>query len=204
MSTILEEPELAVDAPPIVIQLLPVLNMSEDEFFEFCQINRELRIEKNAEGELLVMAPAGCDSSDFNADITWQLRGWAKRNGTGTSFDSSAGFRLPNKAVRSPDASWVSFARLNALTKKVRQKFLPLCPEFVIELRSPSDRVSDLKAKMQEYIENGAKLGLLIVPEQKRVYVYQPNQPVQELSDCETVSCDSVLPGFVLVVKEIW
>ena len=204
MSTLIQEPELATGTSPIVIHMQPVLNLSEDEFFHFCQINRELRIERNAQGELIIMSPTGGESGDQDSEINMQLRNWSKRNGTGTTFSSSTGFRLPNGSVRSPDASWISYARLNTLSKEQRRKFIPLCPEFVIELRSPSDLLSDLRAKMQEYLENGVQLGLLIVPEQKRVYIYQPNQPVQELEGCDTVSCDSVLPGFELVVKEIW
>ena len=204
MSTIIQEPELTTGTAPLVIQLHPILNLSEDEFFDFCQINRDLRIERSAQGELIIMAPSGGDSSSRNARLNYQLFSWALRNGTGTVYDSSGGFELPDGATRSPDASWVSNARLKKLSAAQREKFLPLCPEFVIELRSPSDRVSDLQAKMQEYMENGAQLGLLIVPEQKRVYVYRPNYTPEVLDNCETVACDPVLPGFELVVKEIW
>ena len=204
MSTIIQEPDLTTGTAPLLLSLKPVLNFSEDEFFDFCQINRDLRIERSAQGELIIMAPSGGDSSSRNARLNYQLFSWALRNGTGTVYDSSGGFELPDGATRSPDASWVSNARLKKLSAAQREKFLPLCPEFVIELRSPSDRVSDLQAKMQEYIDNGAQLGLLIVPEQKRVYVYRPNHTPEVLDNCETVACDPVLPGFELVVKEIW
>lgn len=203
MSTAIQE-TLDLGTAPIVLQMRPVLNLSEDQFFEFCQVNRDLRIERTEQGEMIVMAPAGGDSSGKNAELTRQLANWAKQNGTGKCFDSSCGYILPNSAVRSPDASWISHARLKTLTAEQRRKFMPLCPEFVIELRSPSDRLADVQAKMQEYVNNGVRLGLLLDPDVKRVYLYQPNQPVEILDQCETISCDSVLPGFELIVKEIW
>ena len=203
MSTMLHEPETETGTAPLVLHFKPVLNLSENEFFAFCQINRDLRIERTALGEIIVMAPAGFDSSGGNLELLRQLANWALQDRSGVARDSSCGYTLPNGSVRSPDASWVSNERLKLLTKKQRQKFAPLCPEFVVELRSPSDRISDLKAKMEEYIENGALLGLLIVPEKKRVYVYRPNQSVEQLDHCETVSCEPVLPGFELMLQEI-
>lgn len=189
---------------PIVVHLKPVLDLSDDQLFEFSQLNRELRIERNAEGELVLMPPTGGDTGECNAEITMQLRWWAKQDGTGATFDSSTGFRLPNGAVRSPDASWVSHARLNTLSAEQRRKFIPLSPDFVIELRSPTDNLSGLQKKMQEYINNGTQLGLLIDPARKRVYVYLPNQPVRETDNQETISCNPVLPGFELALREIW
>jgi Uma2 family endonuclease len=184
--------------------LKPVLELTPDRFFELAGINRDLRMELTAEGELIVMPPAGSESSDQNTEITMQLRMWAKRDGTGRTFDSSGGFTLPNGAVRSPDASWVERSRLEALTDEQRKKFVPLCPDFVIELRSPTDSLSVSRDKIQEYLDNGAKLGWLIDPEQKRVYVYRPQSEVKELHNPEKISGDPILSGFVLNLREVW
>jgi len=195
---------LDLDQQPLIVHLKPVLNLTEDQFFQFCQINRDLRIERNARGELIVMPPAGGETGDRDAEITMQLRSWAKRDSTGATFGSSTGFLLPNNAVRSPDAAWVLKSRLAKLTAKQKKKFLPLCPDFVIELRSPTDSLNILKEKMQEYLDNGLRLGWLIDPDRRRVYIYRPEVPIQQLDDPETVSGDPVLPGFVLDLRELW
>jgi Uma2 family endonuclease len=190
--------------PPLIVQLRPVLDLTDDQLYEFCQINRDLRIERNRQGELIIMPPTGGETSERNAEIIIQLGSWAKRNGEGATFDSSGGFRLANGAVRSPDAAWVKHARLNALSPEERQKFLPLCPEFVIELHSPIDSLGVLREKMQEYVDNGAQLAWLIDPEQKRVYVYRPGDPVQELEHPEKISGQPLLNRFELDLREIW
>lgn len=190
--------------PPLIVQLRPVLDLTDEQLFEFSQINRDLRIERNARGELIIMPPTGGETGDRNAELTMQLRQWAKRDGTGSTFDSSTGFRLPNKAVRSPDGSWVRRSRLDSLTPEQMKKFIPLCPDFVVELRSPTDSLSVTQEKMQEYIENGALLGWLIDPEQRRVYVYRPHRPVEELNEPASLAGDPLLPGFVLDLSEIW
>ncbi|MGH8550053.1 MAG: Uma2 family endonuclease [Methylococcales bacterium] len=189
---------------PLKVELKPVIQLNDDEFFEFCQINRDLRIERNARGELLLMPPTGAETGDRNAEITTQLRIWAKGEGTGISFDSSTGFSLPNSAVRSPDASWVRKSRYAILSAEQRKKFVHLCPDFVLELRSPSDELTVLQAKMQEYLDNGARLGWLIDSEAKRVYVYRPQTPVNCLEGVDSLSGDPVLSGFVLRLREIW
>ena len=187
----------------VLLRLPPDLHLTDDQFYEFCRLNRELRIERTAQGGLVIMAPAGGDSSDKNAEITMQLRLWAKRDGTGRTFDSSGGFLLPNGATRSPDASWVRNDRLAALTAEERAKFLPLCPDCVIELRSPTDGLSALQEKMREYMENGAQLGWLIDPLGSQVFVYRPGAPVECLEAPERVSGDPVLPGCRLELAEI-
>lgn len=149
------------------------------------------------------MAPAGGDASDRNAEIAFQLRRWAKRDGSGRTFDSSGGFRLPNGAVRSPDASWVGNARLATLTDDQRRRFLPLCPDFVVELRSPSDSLPALQDKMREYIDNGARLGWLIDPAGGQVFVYVAGTAPERLDTPAGVSGDPVLPGFRLDMDEI-
>ncbi len=200
-----EEPKVFEDETQLItLQLRPVIELTEDQFFEFCQLNRDLRIERTAEGELEIMPPAGWKTSDRNAETSMQLRLWAKRNGAGVATDSSGGFTLPNGATRSPDAAWISHARLAKVTEEQKEKFLPLCPDFVIEVRSPTDRLSVLQRKMQEYIDNGAQLGWLLVPQARRVYVYRPQQPVEILENPETLVGDPVLPGFVLDLREIW
>ncbi len=147
---------------PIVVHLKPVLNLSDEQLYDFSQINRDLQIERNAREELIIMPPTGGDAGERNAEITMKLRQWAKHDKTGATFDSSTGFRLPNGAVRSPDAAWVKYSRLRTLTSEQRKKFIPLCPDFVVELRSPRDNLNDLQEKMQEYMENGAELGWLL------------------------------------------
>lgn len=190
--------------PPLILHLQPVLELSHDQFYEFAQINRDLRIERNAQGELIIMPPTGGETGARNAEITMQLGLWAKNDGTGAAFDSSTGFRLPNGAVRSPDASWVRHSRLAILDSEERKKFIPLCPDFVVELRSATDSLSVLQEKMQEYLDNGARLGLLLDPEQGRVYIYRLSVPVEELEDPETISGEPILAGFFLDLSQIW
>ena len=198
----------AVPAPPdsfpLVMHLQPVLDLSDDQFYEFCQLNRELRIERTAQGELVIMPSAGWSTSEQNAEISMQLRLWAKRDGAGTTTDSSGGFVLPNKAVRSPDAAWIQHTRMATLTEEQKRKFLPVCPDFVIELRSPTDSLSLLQEKMQEYIDNGVRLGWLIDPSQRRVDICRPENPVERLENPDFVSGNPVLVGFTLDLREIW
>lgn len=198
------DPDLGPDALPVVVRLEPVFDLTDEKFFEFCQINRDVRIERNAEGDLLIMPPTGGETGSRNAELTMQLRQWAKRDGQGTAFDSSTGFNLPNKATRSPDASWVRNSRLEQLTPEQKKKFVPLCPDFAIELRSPTDGLRTLRKKMEEYIQNGAQLGWLIDPDPKRVYVFRPGQPVEELVEPSNLKGDPLLSGFVLDLNEIW
>jgi Uma2 family endonuclease len=188
----------------VVLRLRPVVELSGDQLLELSSLNDDLRLELTAEGELIVMTPAGGESGRRNFELTVQLGTWTKRDGTGVAFDSSTGFTLPNGAIRAPDASWVERSRYEALSPEQREKYPPLCPDFVVELRSPSDRLSTLQEKMVEYVENGARLGLLLDPARKRVYVYKPGEPVRELADPEEVSADPVLPGFVLKPREVW
>lgn len=195
---------LSPDNLPLIVQIQPVLNLTDEQFYEFCRLNAELRVERTARGELLIMPPAGWETSEQNAEISMQLRQWAKRDGTGTTTDSSGGFILPNTAIRSPDAAWIRYDRLASLTAEQRTKFLPLCPDFVIELRSPTDSLTTLQSKMLEYIENGVRLGWLIDPVQGHVYVYSPDSPVVRLDNPDSLSGDPVLPGFRLDLGEIW
>jgi len=176
---------------------------SEDEFFDFCQANRDLRIERTAKGEILVMSPAGGRSSNQSLEVSRQLGNWAIQDKTGVAFDSSGGFILPNGGMRAPDAAWVQLARLQKLSRREKEKFIPLCPDLVIEVASPSDRISDLREKMLEYIQAGLRLGWLILPSSKQVEIYTPDG-VQTLTAPETLTGDPVLPGFRLVLASIW
>ena len=186
------------------IRLQPALCPTEDQFYEFCRLNRELRIERGAEGEVTIMPPAGWENARRNAVITAQLQVWATRDGSGSTADSSAGYVLPNGAVRSPDASWVNSARLASVTAEQRSRFLPLCPDFVIELRSPADRLPALQDKMAEYITDGTSLGWLIDPLNREVFVYRPGLDVERLDEPESLSGHPVMTGFELRMGGIW
>jgi Uma2 family endonuclease len=190
--------------PYLTIHLSPALVLTDEQFFELCQINSDLRLERNAKGDIIVMPSTGGETSNRNQEVTRQLGNWAKRDDTGAAFDSSAGFKLPNGAERSPDAAWISRERLGQLTPEQKKKFIPLCPDFVIELLSPTDSLAATQSKMVEYVDNGARLGWLIHAEAKRVYVYRPGTPVEELKDLTKVSADPELPGFTLDLQDIW
>jgi Uma2 family endonuclease len=179
------------------------LDWSEDEFFRFCQANPNLRIERTANREIIVMSPAGGYSSYQNLQVTRQLGAWAEMDKTGIAFDSSAGFRLPNGAMRSPDAAWVRLSRLQELTHREKEQFIPLCPDFVIEVASPSDEISGLREKMREYVQAGLRLGWLILPRSTQVEVYTPSD-LHVLESPNTLSGDPVLPGFTLDLAFIW
>ena len=194
----------AEDSLPIVLRLSPVIEMTEAEFLAFCEQNHEVRIERTANGELEIMPPVGMYGSNKNSEISRQLGNWARRDGTGDTFDSSGGFTLPNGAKRSPDAAWIPRSRLAELTTEDKRGFGHICPDFVIELRSRSDRLSVLRAKMNEYVENGARLGWLIDPQSRRVYVYRPGLEVEILENPESVSAEPELAGFTLELADIW
>ncbi len=189
---------------PLTVNLPAIKSMSVEQFYEFCLANRDLRIERTASGEVVIMPPAFSDTGNRNGKIFQQLANWADQNGTGETFDSSAGFILPNGATRSPDASWMKLERWNALTEEQKASFAPICPDFVIELRSYSDTLSGLQDKMQEYIDNGASLGWLIDRKNRKVYIYRPNQEPEVLDNPETVSGDPEQPRFVLRMAKIW
>ena len=191
-------------AEGLLVRLQPALCPTEDQFYEFCRINSDLRIERNPDGGVLVMEPAGWETGEKNAEITFQLKAWANENGRGRAVDSSAGYRLPNGAMRSPDASWVRNERLATVSPAERAKFIPLCPNFVVELRSPTDRLQRLEAKMAEYIANGAELGWLIDPIRQRVSVYRPGSTVEVLYAPVAVSGDPVLEGFRFRLERVW
>lgn len=189
---------------PITLRLPSTADLSDEEFFEFCQLNRDLRIERTAQHELVIMTPTGSETDERNFDLIGQLWAWAKQDGSGVGFGSSGGFTLPNGAVRSPDAAWIRRDRWDAITPEQRQKFAPICPDFVVELRSVSDRLPTLQSKMEEYIANGTALGWLIDRPACQVYIYQPNQAPICLNHPASLSGDPLLPGFALDLGSIW
>jgi Uma2 family endonuclease len=193
-----------IEQAPLVVHPIPSHRMDDDEFFEFCQLNGDLRIERSSEGDIILMAPTGGSSGRNNANLIIQFGIWAKRDGTGTIFDSATGFILPNSAVRAPDVSWVLNKRLDELTDEQWDKFLPLCPDFVLELRSRTDPLHIQQAKMSEYLANGARIGWLIDPIRKQAHIYRPGGPVEILAMPSQLEGEEVLPGFTLELAEIW
>ncbi|MBU7582672.1 MAG: Uma2 family endonuclease [Nostoc sp. TH1S01] len=190
---------------PLVIQIPPSMQMTDEQFFDFCQINRDLRIECNQFGEISIMPPTGSETGNREFNIAGQLWVWSEQNGTGIAFSSSTGFTLSTGAKRSPDASWMKLERWNVLSAEQQQRFAPICPDFVVELRSPSDSLQPLKDKMTEYMqEPGVQLGFLIDRKHRRVYIYRPHQPEECLENPDTVSGEPALPGFVLNMSKVW
>ena len=177
--------------------------LTSEQFYRLCNDNPELRMELTAKGELILMSPTGAKTGYRNSELNYQLVGWAKADGNGITFDSSTVFALPTGAKRSPDASWIQRKRWDALSDEEQEKFAPLCPDFVAELRSPSDQLATLEAKMDEYIQNGARLGWLLDPIEKRIYVYRPGRKVEVLNNPTRVEGEDVLKGLVVDLQEI-
>ncbi len=188
----------------LTLNLSPVVRLSDDDFYNLCQVNRDLRLERTVKGELVVMSPTGGEGGKGEADLITDLNIWNRFSGLGIVFSSSTGFKLPNGADRSPDAAWVKKERWEALTPQQRRKFPPLAPDFVIELRSATDELATLQQKMQEYMENGVSLGWLIDPQNRQVEVYRQGQPKQTLESPSSLSREDALPGFVLNLNRIF
>lgn len=188
----------------LTLKLKPIINLTDEQFFQLCQENENIRLERTAKGELIIMPPAGGETGNRNAGLTAQLWIWNEQSKLGQVFDSSTGFKLPNGANRSPDSAWVKLERWNALTDEEQNKFPPLCPDFVVELLSPSDSLKDTQEKMQEYLENGIRLGWLINRKTRQVEIYRPGAEVEVLDNLVQVSGESVLPGFVLNLAAVW
>lgn len=187
----------------LTISLDTILNLTDEKLFQLCQQNRDLRFERNAQGELAIMAPEGSDRGRRNIDIGSRVWNWNEQKKLGVVFGSSAGFILPNGAMRSPDVSWIIKDRWDALTPAQQAKFAPICPDFVIELMSPSDNLRIVQAKMQEYQENGTRLGWLINRSNKQVEIYRIDT-VEILQAPITLSGAEVLPEFTLSMESIW
>ena len=188
----------------ITLDLNRIIKLTEEQFYLLCQENPDLKLERNAKGELIVMPPTGGETAKRNVKLIVQLALWNEHTQLGEVFDSSTGFTLPNKADRSPDVSWVEKSRWEALTPQQREKFIPLCPDFVIEILSPSDSLKKTQDKMQEYMDNGCRLGLLINRKKQQVEIYRPDREVEVLQAPQTIPVEDVLPGFTLNLRQIW
>ncbi|OCQ97899.1 hypothetical protein BCD67_01845 [Oscillatoriales cyanobacterium USR001] len=188
----------------ITLNLNPIIKLTEEQFYQLCRENSDLKLERNAKGELIVMPPTGGETGKSNVKVIVPLAIWNEQTELGEVFDSSTGFTLPNKADRSPDASWVEKSRWEGLTAEQREKFIPLCPDFVIEILSPSDSLKKTQEKMQEYIDNGCRLGWLIRRKNREVYIYRLGKEVEVLQSPQTLSGENVLPGFTLNLQRVW
>ncbi len=203
----------------LTLNLNSVITLTSEEFYQLCQDNPDLKLERNATGELIIMPPTGGETGKRNVNLILQIAQWNEQNQLGEVFDSSTGFTLPNGADRSPDVSWVEKSRWDSLTKEQREKFLPLCPDltkeqrekflplcpdFVIEILSPSDRLPKVQEKMQEYLENGCRLGLLINRKKQELEIYRPHQQVEIIQAPQSFAAEDVLPGFSLNLQKIW
>jgi Uma2 family endonuclease len=184
----------------VVLNLDPVVHLTDEQFYDLCMANRDLKLERNKEGELIVVSPVGGESGNQEADLIVDVGIWNRQTQLGKVFSSSTIFRLPNGAERSPDVAWVQLERWEALTPEQRVKFPPLVPDFAIELRSQTDRLKPLQEKMLEYLENGLRLGWLIDPQGQQVEIYRPGKPVEVVRLPAKLSGESVLPGFVLTL----
>lgn len=189
---------------PLVLSMRPPATMDDEQFTALCQQNRDLRLERAADGDLIILPPVMGDGGIKSAELTRQIANWANLDGMGRVFGASGGFRLTNGAIRSPGTSWVSRSRLAALPSAKRPRFVPLCPDFVVELRSSTDRLPPMKNKMKEYLANGAQLGWLLDPRQRCIYVYRPGLPEERLDNPVTLAGDPLLPGFLLDVQRVF
>ena len=181
----------------LILNLSPTIELTDEQFFQLCQNNQDLRIERTAQGELIIMPPTGWGSGSRNARLTQRLGNWTDANGAGVAFDSSTGYKLPNGANRSPDASWISRKRLKALNPDPA-RFMPMAPDFAVELRSATDGLRATKRKMQEYLDCGVRLCWLIDPQNQQVEIYRLGKDVEVLKSPASLFGEDVLPGFVL------
>ena len=210
MSTVIDKADEKIDwGKGFYDEMFPISlkintkSWTSDEYFDFCRKHEDLQIETNKDGDLLIMPPTGAETGNKNAEIIIEIGIWARKNKQGKVFDSNTEFELPSGAKKSPDASWILKERYYALTLEQRQKIPPICPDFVVELRSKSDRLKPIPDKMAEYIENGVRLGWLIDPYKKQVHIYRKNGEIEILDEPKTVSGEDVLAGFELDLAEI-
>lgn len=186
------------------IDLSAITTLTVDQFDRLCQANPDLKFERTPAGELVIMSPTGGETGKNNAKLVARFVNWNEQHNLGEVFDSSTCFRIPGGGDRSPDVTWVEKSRWDALTPDEQRRFPPLCPDFALELLSPSDNLSTLQAKMQEYINCGLRLGWLVNPQEKQVEIYRPQQPVEVLQAPEVVSGEAVLPEFSLQLAWLW
>ncbi len=188
----------------LTLNLSPIVKLTDPEFERLALFNRDLRLELTATGELVIMPPTGGETGNRNFELYIDLGIWNRQYCLGKAFDSSTGFKLPNGATRSPDVSWIENSRWESLSQEQRKKFLPLCPDFVIELLSENDEAMETETKMQEYIANGLKLGWSIDPRTKQVKIYRPNREVETLISPTELSGEDILLGFIVNLEQIW
>jgi Uma2 family endonuclease len=186
------------------LNLDAAIDLTDDRFYQLCRNNPDLKFERNAHGELIIMPPTGGETGRRNTNLIIDVGNWNRKTQLGQVFDSSTCFKLPNGADRSPDVSWIRQDRWDALTPEQKEKFPPICPDFVIELMSPSDTLKTVQTKMQEYIDNGLQLGWLLNRKDRQVEIYRPEQPVENLRSPISLSGEAMLPGFILNLGSIW
>ncbi|MEH2008983.1 Uma2 family endonuclease [Nostoc sp.] len=188
----------------ITVNLNPIIQLTDNQFYQLCRQNPEVKFERNAAGELLIMPPTGRETGNRNFEMTADFVIWNRQTQLGVGFDSSTCFKLPNGANRSPDVAWIRQERWDTLTLEQKEKFPPIAPDFVLELMSPSNTLRETQDKVQEYIDNGVKLGWLINPKMRQVEIYRLSQPVEILTSPQQLSGEDVLPGFILNLQIIW
>ena len=188
----------------IILDLQPFLSLTDDQYYELCRKHPDLKLERNSSGQLIIMPPTGGETGRKNSDINYQLVAWNKKKKLGVVFESSTEFKLPLGGDRSPNATWVKLERWRSLSDEAKKKFPPPCPDFIIELKSESDSLKDLRAKMQEYLEKGTALGWLIDPQNQQVEIYKQHQDVEIITPSQTLSGGETLPEFILDFAEIW
>jgi Uma2 family endonuclease len=195
---------LSLTELPLPVHLRPETAMTEDELLRFCAVNDSVRIEREPNGELLIMSPSGSETSNINIRLSRLLDEWAEADCRGLAFDANGGFTLPDNSMRAPDGAWVELSRWNSLSKHQQQRFAPLCPDFIVELRSPTDTLPALKRKMQQWIDNGTKLAWLIDPIDRAVSIYRPHQEVEFHQNPSSIHADGIMSGFSLVLSRLW
>ncbi len=189
---------------PLPFRFRPDKPMTDEELMRFCAANDFLRVERDANGEILVMTPAGSNTSKTNMRISRILDEWAEADGRGVAFDSSGGFTLPDGSMRNPDAAWILISRWDALSDVDKGRFAPICPDFILELRSPSDSLIELETKMEQWVANGAQVAWLIDPERQAVVVYRRGDRPETFFHPTSVQGTGVIAGFELVLARIW
>jgi Uma2 family endonuclease len=188
----------------VTVNLNSIIKLTDDQFYQLCRDNPDVKFERNANGEIIIMSPTGGETGKYNIEIAADFVIWNRQTQLGVCFDSSTCFKLPNGADRSPDVSWIKQERWDTLTPEQKEKFPPIAPDFVLEIMSPTDTLKKTQEKMQEYMNNGIKLGWLIDPKTRRVEIYRPGQAVEVLESPTELSGEDVLPGFILNLESIW
>ncbi|MEC5029668.1 MAG: Uma2 family endonuclease [Oscillatoria sp. PMC 1051.18] len=189
---------------PVTIDFNPIIKISDEQFYQLCRANPDVKFERNADGEIIIMSPTGGETGNWNAELTIEFGIWNRQTKLGKVFDSSTCFKLPNNANRSPDVAWIKQERWDALTDSQKEKFPPIAPDFVLELMSPNDTLKATQDKMKEYLKNQVKLGWLLNPKTRKVEIYRLGKAVEILDDPAEISGENVLPGFVLRLAVIW